>query len=413
MPVLGRRTVRTRGTLSNIVKVPGCGDLRVVSLAKDAHWSMTFDNALVQSSRRQHIAAQRQQDAERAAAEDAEKTPEELLQQAALQQQAEVERKVALGKWRFAQLQMLRVKDVPRLLAVQRANVQKVIQKLRVEKQKLGAEKRKLYALMYTEKRKQQTAERRLCEQQQAEKRQEEELKAVQLTQLTAEAAAEETPALCADVHVEERQKRSAALAAKERIIATNATLAAPEPMQDSGMQLFRAAGRKLRDAFNSDATIADLVNKPKPEVSSWSVKKRAGMVRDFFRRAGVNAPVGIDVRDSLQNNGKSGKGGFLAGKIARNAGTVLGLILPQTMLKNEPSFCMGEPWQHGVQREFGQLLGGVFNTKLDHPDDQEINAAIYPIGPTVEPGVHLAAVILIKKVQADQEIILKYDNNI
>ena len=311
MPVLGRRrrTVRTRGTLSKIVKVPGCGALRVVSLAKDAHWSMTFDNALVQSSRRQHIAAQRQQDAERAAAQDAQKT----LEQCAQEQQAEVERLVALSRWRGEQLQKLRA--------------------------------------------------------------------------------------------LERRPKRGSALAATCRLAAIHATQDTTDAMQ----HLF-ASGKKLRNAFKSNAVVADLVNKPIMQVSSWPVKERAGMVREFFKRAGVNAPVGIDVRDSLQNNGDAGKGGFLAGKIARNAGTVLGLILPDIMGTNEPSLCMGMPWPDGVQREFGQLLGGVFNTKI-LPTDQEINAAIYNIGPTAEPGVHLAAVISTKNIQPGDEIIVQYDN--
>lgn len=312
MPVLGRRTVRTRGTLSNIVKVPGCGALRVVSLAKDAHWSMTFDNALVQSSRRQHIAAQRQQDAERAAAQDAQKT----LEQCAQEQKAEVKRLVALSRWRGEQLQKLRA--------------------------------------------------------------------------------------------LERRPRRTAALTATERITATCATLAAPDPTLL--FSVAAAAGKKLRDAFKRDPTVAGLVNMPIMLVDSWPVKERAGMVREFFKRARVNAPVGIDVRDSLQNNGDAGKGGFLGGKIARNAGTVLALILPDIMGIHERSLCMGMPWPDGVQREFGQLLGGVFNTKI-LPTDQEINAAIYSIGPTVVPGVHLAAVISTKNIQPGDEIIVQYDN--
>ena len=134
-------------------------------------------------------------------------------------------------------------------------------------------------------------------------------------------------------------------------------------------------------------------------------------MVREFFKRARVNAPIGIDVHDSLQNNGDAGKGGFLAGKIARNAGTGLALILPDIMGINEPSECMGEPWENGVQREFGQLLGGVFNTDESNATDQKINAVIYNIGPTMEPNVHLAAVILIRKIQPGQEIVLQYNN--
>ena len=313
MPVLGRRTVRTRGTLSKIMKVPGCGALRVLSLAKDAHWSMTFDNALVQSSRRssrrQHIAAQRQRDAERAAAEHAQTTPKHRAQE----QQAEVERLVALSRWRGELLQKLR--------ALQR------------------------------------------------------------------------------------RPQRSAALAATCRLSAIHATQDTPDPMQH-----FCASGKKLRDAFKRDPVVAELVNKPIMQVSSWPVKERARMVRDFFKRAGVNAPVGIDVRDSQQNNGDAGKGGFLADKITRKAGTVLALILPDIMGINEPSLCMGMPWKDGVQREFGQLLGGLFNTKL-LPTDEEINAAIYTIGATNNPGVSFAAVISTKPIQPGDEIVVQYDN--
>ena len=263
------------------------------------------------AGRRKHIAAQRQRDAERATAEDAQKT----LEQCAQEQQAEVERLVALSRWRGEQLQKLRA--------------------------------------------------------------------------------------------LERRPKRGSALAATCRLAAIHATQDTTDAMQ----HLF-ASGKKLRNAFKSNAVVADLVNKPIMQVSSWPVKERAGMVREFFKRAGVNAPVGIDVRDSLQNNGDAGKGGFLEGKIARKAGIVLGLITPENMGTNEPSLCMGMPWPDGVQREFGQLLGGVFNTKI-LPTDQEINAAIYNIGPTVEPGVHLAAVILIKRVEPYKEVILKYANDI
>ena len=311
MPILGRRTVRLRGTVSKVMQVAGCGALRFVYQAKDASCSASFETGPSMTGRRQLIAAQRQRDAERIAAADAQKTPE----QRASEQQAEVKRLLALSKWRAKQLQMLRA-----------------LQK-------------------------------------------------------------------------KARPKRLSALAATSRIAAMHATLDTPDPMQ-----LFCVAGKKLRDAFKRDPVVAELVDRPIMQVSSWPQQDRARMVRDFFKRAGVNPPVGIDVRDSLQNNGEAGKGGFLAGKSACAAGTVLGMILPSTMPIDEASDCMGKPWEDGVQREFGQLLGGLFNTKRQ-ANDQEINAAIYTIGSTHMQDVPLAAVISKRQIQPGDEIILQYNN--
>ena len=202
--------------------------------------------------------------------------------------------------------------------------------------------------------------------------------------------------------HAEERrrmqgEKRTAALDATERITATCATLAAKDTIP-----MFCASGRKLQSEFKRNNQLADLTQLPLVE--------RAPKVRDFFRRAGVNGPVKINVRESLQNNGNSGKGGFLASDSACAAGTVLGLLLPSTMRIDEPSRCMGEPWKNGVKRECGQLLGGLFNTKMQ-ANDQEINAVIYNIGPTNTTKVHLAAVISTQEIQPGAEIVVQYDN--
>tara|TARA_B110001450_G_C17589374_1_gene468320 strand:- start:67 stop:1170 length:1104 start_codon:yes stop_codon:yes gene_type:complete len=314
-----------------------------------------------------------------------------------------------LVRFQAKQLQMLRERDLREFekpqnvlarnqRAVLLAELEEVIQELRDEK-------RKVCVLLHTERRKQRTAESKVREKVQAEKRKhlapllalQRQHKKHQAMLLTALAAAQETPALCADVPVEERQERPAALAATERITATCATLAAKDRIP-----LFCAVEQKLRKAFKQNGLPANLTELP--------LEERAQKVRDFFQSAGVNGPVDINVRNSLQNNGDSGKGGFLAGDSACAAGTVLGLMLPSTMRIDEPSTCMGEPWEDGVQQESGQLLGGVFNTEMQ-AGDQQINAVICTIGRAKTPNVHIAAVILIKRILPGQEIVLQYNN--
>ena len=76
-------------TWSRIEKVRRRGALHVVYRPTDAS-SAPYEYVVVNSERQMHIAAQRQREAERAAAEDAEKTPEQLLQQAGAGRSLEV-----------------------------------------------------------------------------------------------------------------------------------------------------------------------------------------------------------------------------------------------------------------------------------------------------------------------------------
>lgn len=118
-----------------------------------------------------------------------------------------------------------------------------------------------------------------------------------------------------------------------------------------------------------------------------------------------------ICVRDSKQNGGNAGKGGFLhdSRRMETNfcpPGTVVGFIHSR-MDPNEPSMCMNQAWFDHISVEHGQFIGGVFNT-WKQAGDQQINAKIVNFV-KCEDDLTIGAVVLVKDVKHGEEIIVDY----
>lgn len=113
-----------------------------------------------------------------------------------------------------------------------------------------------------------------------------------------------------------------------------------------------------------------------------------------------------IRIGNSLQNGGRSGKGGFLDEMgVKQGVGTFVGFVHSE-MPQDQNTLSRELPWQDGLAKEEGQFIGGLYNTCISE-EDVPVNAKIVHI--VQHNGVNLGAAVLIKEVLPGEEIILDY----
>ena len=135
----------------------------------------------------------------------------------------------------------------------------------------------------------------------------------------------------------------------------------------------------------------------------------RVGMlkasIKQVLKKAKRSCPF-IRIGNSLQNAGKSGKGGFLHEmELKQGVGTFVGFVHSE-MQQDQNTLSRELAWKDGCAKEEGQFIGGLYNTCVAEAD-APVNAKIVHFAE--KNGVKLGAAVLIKEVHPGQEIILDY----
>lgn len=182
------------------------------------------------------------------------------------------------------------------------------------------------------------------------------------------------------------QQTRNALRSAFEHYSSKPATPLELNPMELMNRDVWKVLPEKSAGRWHRVALL---------RVSIKQVMKKAKRLCPFIR-----------IGNSLQNAGKSGKGGFLHEKeVKQGVGTFVGFVHSE-MQQDKNTLSRELPWRDRMAKEEGQFIGGLYNTCISE-EDVPVNAKIVHI--VQHNGVKLGAAVLIKEVLPGEEIILDY----